>query len=110
MLRGFECLLRERDYAGENPDRITYPVGGIVLVFVVTRTIYEHGEVEADPVRGSSPRGSERFAQSAGDAVPVVQVPFGISRFPALLSGQPKLELNEEPPMLTERIPLRSGE
>jgi hypothetical protein len=38
------------------------------------------------------------------------QVPFGINRFPALLSGQPKLELNEEPPMLTERIPLRSGE
>ena len=26
------------------------------------------------------------------------QVPFGVNRFPALLSGQPKLELNAEHP------------
>ena len=38
------------------------------------------------------------------------QVPFGVNRFPALLSGQPKLELNEEHPDVTEKIPLRSSE
>ena len=37
------------------------------------------------------------------------QVPFGVDRFPALLSGQPKLELNEEHPNADRKDPA-SGE
>ena len=37
------------------------------------------------------------------------QVPFGVDRFPALLSGQPKLELNEEHPNADGKDPA-SGE